>query len=289
MSYDSSVESASSSVESPSPSRQHLTLAEARLANHKKSVTVAFFLWFVLGFFGAHNFYLNQTIQGVIKILLLGFFWLIFPAILLVIWWVMDAFFLSSWVAADTEVKRQKILDSLPRESEAPSTERSTYVETRIANQKKSIETAYFLWFFFGFLGGHSFYLNRLWQGLTKIVLIMIFLLAPIFQIADILDFPQGGFWEKYGEYREDRREYGEYREDRGEYGERWRDKDWEGVLSFFAESHWQFFLGIFLWILVGLTAFIWWVADVFLLSDRVQQDAQAKRETLLKETQTIE
>ena len=72
MSHDSSVESSISSAESRDASRQRLILAEARLANQKKSVTVAFFLWFVLGGLGAHNFYLNRIIQGVIKILLLG-------------------------------------------------------------------------------------------------------------------------------------------------------------------------------------------------------------------------
>ena len=104
-----------SSAESRDASRQRLILAETRLANHKKSVTVAFFLWFVFGGLGAHNFYLNRAVQGVIKILLLVS---AFPSagatfILLVIWWVIDAFCLTSWIAADTETKRRQIIESL--------------------------------------------------------------------------------------------------------------------------------------------------------------------------------
>ena len=115
MSHESSIESSISSAESRDASRQRLILAEARLANQKKSLILAFFLWFVLGGLGAHNFYLNRAIQGVIKILLLV---LAFPSggatfIILVIWWVIDAFFLSSWIAADTEVKRRQIIESL--------------------------------------------------------------------------------------------------------------------------------------------------------------------------------
>ena len=197
--------------------------------------------------------------------------------------------------------------------------ERLIYAEIRVANQKKSVETAYFLWFFFGFLGGHSFYLNRPWQGLTKIgLLVGTVLLVPILLLGlwISVDFPLGNFlghyyeykkdsgeesksWREYGEqwreYGEQWREYGEQRREYGEqwreYGEQWR-KPWREKFVFFFENFkppWWFFPGIVLWICLGLSVLIWWVVDAFLLSSRIEKDTQAKRETLLKETQTIE
>ena len=103
-----------SSADSPNASRQRLILAEARLANQKKSITAAFLLWFFLGALGGHNFYLNHVIQGTLKLLLLAFSWLVIPGILLFGWWVIDAFLIPSWIEKDTETKRQKILESLP-------------------------------------------------------------------------------------------------------------------------------------------------------------------------------
>ena len=122
--------------------------------------------------------------------------------------------------------------------SEQPSTERWIYVETRVANQKKSLGTAFFLWFFLGFLGGHSFYLHRPWQGVTKIALLVaIVLLVPIFLLGlwMSVDFPLGSFLGQYYEYKEDSGEenknwrgYGEqwkeYGEEWREYGEQWKE-----------------------------------------------------------------
>ena len=45
-----------------------LTLIEARLANEKKSTLVAYLLWFFLGWFGVHQFYLGNTIAGILYI-----------------------------------------------------------------------------------------------------------------------------------------------------------------------------------------------------------------------------
>lgn len=47
-----------------------LTLIEARIANEKKSTMLAYFLWFFLGWFGVHHFYLGKPIVGVIYLLL---------------------------------------------------------------------------------------------------------------------------------------------------------------------------------------------------------------------------
>lgn len=65
----------------------------------KKSVLVAYLLWFFLGFFGLHRFYLGHVVSGVILVLL----WLIGSGLVFipvvgwiafavpVLWWAIDA------------------------------------------------------------------------------------------------------------------------------------------------------------------------------------------------------
>ncbi|MCO5071106.1 MAG: TM2 domain-containing protein [Rhizobiaceae bacterium] len=66
-------------------------LIEARIANEQKSAAVAYALWFFLGIFSAHRFYLGKPMSAVLQILsyfvLIGF-----------IWWLIDAFIIPSMV-----------------------------------------------------------------------------------------------------------------------------------------------------------------------------------------------
>lgn len=58
--------------------------------NNEKSMVIALLLWFFLGGFGAHRFYFNRIGSGVCMLLCLLFCWLIIPAIILFIWWLID-------------------------------------------------------------------------------------------------------------------------------------------------------------------------------------------------------
>jgi len=72
---------------------------------HKKETATAFLLWFFLGHFGAHRFYMgrNGSAVGLLLMTILSiplFFFLIgfatyFAAI---IWWIVDAFLICDWV-----------------------------------------------------------------------------------------------------------------------------------------------------------------------------------------------
>lgn len=66
-------------------------LIEARISNEQKSAGVAYALWFFLGIFSAHRFYLGRPMSAVFQILsyfiLIGF-----------IWWLIDAFIIPSMV-----------------------------------------------------------------------------------------------------------------------------------------------------------------------------------------------
>lgn len=72
---------------------------------NKKSVAVAYLLWFFLGGFGAHNFYLKRTGVGVAQLILtlvsilltvvgIGLIGLL----VVFVWVIVDAFLIPGWV-----------------------------------------------------------------------------------------------------------------------------------------------------------------------------------------------
>jgi TM2 domain-containing membrane protein YozV len=62
---------------------------------NKKTALVAYLLWFFLGLFGGHNFYLGRTGVAVTQLILS----LIFIGMVITIFWVLvDAFLIPGWV-----------------------------------------------------------------------------------------------------------------------------------------------------------------------------------------------
>ncbi len=62
---------------------------------NKKTALVAYLLWFFLGLFGAHNFYLGRTGVAVAQLILS----LILVGMIITVFWVLvDAFLIPSWV-----------------------------------------------------------------------------------------------------------------------------------------------------------------------------------------------
>lgn len=62
-------------------------LIEQRVTNDGPSTAVAFLLWFFLGLFSAHRFYLGRTGSAIVQILsyfiLIGFIWLLIDGFLI--------------------------------------------------------------------------------------------------------------------------------------------------------------------------------------------------------------
>jgi TM2 domain-containing membrane protein YozV len=62
---------------------------------NKKTALVAYILWFFLGLFGAHNFYLGRTGVAVAQLILS----LIIVGMVITIFWVLvDAFLIPGWI-----------------------------------------------------------------------------------------------------------------------------------------------------------------------------------------------
>jgi TM2 domain-containing membrane protein YozV len=84
---------------SQGPGRRDEAGRMMRFEADRKSQLVAYLLWFFLGFFGAHRFYLGHTLSAVVMLLLwavgtalsvvlVGYVILVIPAL----WWVLDLF-----------------------------------------------------------------------------------------------------------------------------------------------------------------------------------------------------
>jgi TM2 domain-containing membrane protein YozV len=83
----------------------HQTDASLMYDAHKKSALVAYLLWWFLGYFGAHRFYLGATVSGVIMLVLflvslcltLAYVGLI-GILAVAIWWIVDAILIPGMV-----------------------------------------------------------------------------------------------------------------------------------------------------------------------------------------------
>ena len=101
-------------------STQQLQLVEQRLANEARSSTLSYVLWFFLGPFGAHRFYIGKVGSGIGMLVLfwLGLFtsWLAIGLVFLIaygIWWLVDAFLIPGMVDADRRLKRTQIANEI--------------------------------------------------------------------------------------------------------------------------------------------------------------------------------
>lgn len=72
---------------------------------HKKDMAIAYVLWYFVGIFGAHRFYMGQNGSGAamltLTIVSIPLFFVvigIFTYLAVFIWWIVDAFILHEWV-----------------------------------------------------------------------------------------------------------------------------------------------------------------------------------------------
>jgi TM2 domain-containing membrane protein YozV len=77
---------------------------------HKKSIALAYVLWWFLGWAGGHRFYLGRGGSAVLMLLLwvlggaLSFVLIGYPLLLAAaVWWLLDAFMIPGWISEHNE------------------------------------------------------------------------------------------------------------------------------------------------------------------------------------------
>lgn len=74
---------------------RELLLLDQEVKNRGKNMVVAYILWYFLGMFGAHRFYMGRTGSAIAQLVLTL---TVFGSIATFVWWIVDAFLLHDWV-----------------------------------------------------------------------------------------------------------------------------------------------------------------------------------------------
>ncbi|MFD2738841.1 TM2 domain-containing protein [Sulfitobacter aestuarii] len=103
-------------------------LVEQRLSNEKKSVGVAYLLWFFTGWIGGHRFYLGKIGSGVAMLILTILGWLTFTILIgfvffavVAIWALIDLFLIPGMIDNDQRAKRLRISNDMMSASGLPA------------------------------------------------------------------------------------------------------------------------------------------------------------------------
>ncbi|HKK72237.1 MAG TPA: TM2 domain-containing protein [Candidatus Krumholzibacteria bacterium] len=95
---------------------QQLQLFESEMSDKRKSSGISFVLWFFLGLFGGHRFYLGQVGPGVLMLLTGGG---------LGLWWLIDLFLLSGMVSKVNDRTEAEVLQSIQLYDQAQKNEQA--------------------------------------------------------------------------------------------------------------------------------------------------------------------
>lgn len=99
---------------------RELLLLDQEVKSRGKNMVIAYVLWYFLGIFGGHRFYMKRTgsaiAQLVLSITMIGM-------IVTAIWWIVDAFLLHTMVKdKNREVEAQVLNEMSMMRPPAPST-----------------------------------------------------------------------------------------------------------------------------------------------------------------------
>lgn len=96
---------------------EELLLVNSEVEKRKRSLPIAYLLWFVLGAFGAHRFYFGKIGSGV-AMLLIVVLTLGFGAIISGIWALVDAFLMPGWQRNEVERIERETIELLQTRSD---------------------------------------------------------------------------------------------------------------------------------------------------------------------------
>jgi TM2 domain-containing membrane protein YozV len=89
---------------------RELLLLDQEVKNQGKNMVVAYLLWYFLGIFGAHRFYMKKkgsaVTQLILSLTLVGM-------IATGIWWLIDAFLLHTWVKEHNREVEGQVLNEI--------------------------------------------------------------------------------------------------------------------------------------------------------------------------------
>ena len=83
-----------------------VNVEQMRLEEQKKNAIIAYILWWFLGFFGAHRFYMGKSNAVTMLIITIVSFITMFIVVgyigivAMLIWWILDGISLHKWVKA---------------------------------------------------------------------------------------------------------------------------------------------------------------------------------------------
>ncbi|GBK64993.1 TM2 domain-containing protein [Paenibacillus macerans] len=89
---------------------RELLLLESEVKAQGKNMVVAYVLWYFLGIFGGHRFYMGRTgsavAQLILSLTLIGMF-------VTSIWWIVDAFLVHTWVKQHNAEVENRLIDKI--------------------------------------------------------------------------------------------------------------------------------------------------------------------------------
>ena len=101
---------------------QQLSILHSELKNRGKDKTIAYLLWFFLGYFGGHRFYMGKTGSAVGMLVTYILSWMTVFIVIgfigfvaMFIWWIIDAINLGKWIDAHNQKVESEIIYELQR------------------------------------------------------------------------------------------------------------------------------------------------------------------------------
>lgn len=89
---------------------RELLLLDSEVKNRGKNMFVAYILWYFLGLFGGHRFYMGKTGTAVTQLILSI---TVIGMIVTGIWWIVDAFLTHSWVKEHNANIENQVIDQI--------------------------------------------------------------------------------------------------------------------------------------------------------------------------------
>lgn len=106
---------------------RELLLLEQEVKNQGKNMVVAYVLWYFLGIFGGHRFYLGRKGSAIAQLILSL---TVFGMAITFIWWLVDAFLVHTWVKDHNRDVEGHVLEQIMNQKNVTVTTTSFTVTT---------------------------------------------------------------------------------------------------------------------------------------------------------------